>query len=1058
MGRRRHHSQAEFLRLMSSPGTKALRALRSIGEGAVEAYGAGDSTQGHRQFQKCVALCENFQHREKMSAWEMLIKFCANAGSAARESGLDQDAIYLFRQGIELSESFLAKGETHDSMRQLALASFRNGVSLGERLLAHDEIVVYYLALFNLGHGLPSLSKDLVANEHEMSAWSRSSKGLWIKICRQYREAHRTFSQLQPAWRPFLVRLLLRQSGLDLGHLIPAERQERLWLAEVLILLLQAECNARMPYSQDGPPLVGPVPLNRAARQLWRAWLDDPAPPSWSPENLARLRAQLTAQTWWAGLRAPLARWRGRRSLNRVEQALHLLGQPSPRSHRPSTRILAVWLASALAESEQLPKHLEQPGSILLGALYARYRLADLSLISDWRRAPPWANGGVALPKTWGPTGFEDWIGGRPRLALYGWLVRSPCPIDVDARVANSDAPAVAAPLESLIAGDPAPLAELLSVAWSDALRVAEQICDLIAGLGVVALESNNVRTSGALGSEEWLRANAQMGPDHHLHTPAMDQILDAVLLGRSPLATELTAYLERAVPAPPSGVDGLTAKRRFGRAIALHPGVRLHQELVVRIQSWGRQVIGDALREHDAANLWRVLETSRIALNGLHLKPPDEQSTAETAKVVLQTVITNLEVKRPGKVWPPLTVWRTSLEKDLKLHASGSLEACRTRLRKGEAIAQPFFDPASGRCRMLWLDSAQETLRLIDLPAECASAAWREPDGVLTAWESWVNQRGTQSRAARAARCMPTLWDRTRQAPAVRAIIAALDHEAQRTQVERIVLLLPSPLAQLPWEALAGSDWSTGLIERAATLSRWRRPVDSPSDEDAGPPWVLYDSDPKSVLLGQAHAESIAAKLGCEPWPSCAGLTVHDLMGVLSTGRGGHFVMHGDYRPDDPCRSGLYPSAGEFLPLWAACARPIPGGVYGLAACNAALSGSATADLLGPVGIAPALVAAGADRVIGPLWCVDSLAAWVFFDLDHTLAIAHPKLTAAARLPQTQAAMRAFPGERLKEMTRNALGKKRFDEVRTNHPLLDEPYPFNNPVHWAAFVVIGEG
>jgi CHAT domain-containing protein len=26
------------------------------------------------------------------------------------------------------------------------------------------------------------------------------------------------------------------------------------------------------------------------------------------------------------------------------------------------------------------------------------------------------------------------------------------------------------------------------------------------------------------------------------------------------------------------------------------------------------------------------------------------------------------------------------------------------------------------------------------------------------------------------------------------------------------------------------------------------------------------------------------------------------------------------------------------------------------------------------------------------------------------------------------------------------------------DHPLLDEPYPFNNPVHWAAFVVIGKG
>lgn len=222
----------------------------------------------------------------------------------------------------------------------------------------------------------------------------------------------------------------------------------------------------------------------------------------------------------------------------------------------------------------------------------------------------------------------------------------------------------------------------------------------------------------------------------------------------------------------------------------------------------------------------------------------------------------------------------------------------------------------------------------------------------------------------------------------------------------------------------------------------------------------MAYDSDDQHLALGQPQAEHLAARMGGIVWPSCADLTAHDLLSLFASGRGGHLLMHGHYDARDPYGSGLWPAQDQFLPLWAACARPIPGGVFNLAACRAALAGPTTAELLGPVGIGPALVAAGATRVTGPLWSVHTLAAWAFFEADLDCAQAHPQRTAAERLPLTQEAMRTLSAERLRALVSNTLGQARMKCIVPNHPPLRDrnPFPFASPIHWAAFVPLGEG
>lgn len=55
-------------------------------------------------------------------------------------------------------------------------------------------------------------------------------------------------------------------------------------------------------------------------------------------------------------------------------------------------------------------------------------------------------------------------------------------------------------------------------------------------------------------------------------------------------------------------------------------------------------------------------------------------------------------------------------------------------------------------------------------------------------------------------------------------------------------------------------------------------------------------------------------------------------------------------------------------------------------------------------------------------------------------------------------AAMRAYPGERLRTRLRELLGEEGCRAMHTDRPILERERPFDNPVYWAAFVVNGEG
>ena len=154
--------------------------------------------------------------------------------------------------------------------------------------------------------------------------------------------------------------------------------------------------------------------------------------------------------------------------------------------------------------------------------------------------------------------------------------------------------------------------------------------------------------------------------------------------------------------------------------------------------------------------------------------------------------------------------------------------------------------------------------------------------------------------------------------------------------------------------------------------------------------------------------------------------------------------------------------ATGEYLPAWTLGALGIGCPLLWLSACQANLSGRATRERLGPVGLGPTLIAAGAQRVLGALWKCDTLAAWLLHRFLHEAiaeaAGASPQARYWHALREARERLRALRGSEVEALLRAELGEAVFGERRyefDDYLLPDRP--FDNPYYWAAFVLLGE-
>jgi CHAT domain-containing protein len=143
-------------------------------------------------------------------------------------------------------------------------------------------------------------------------------------------------------------------------------------------------------------------------------------------------------------------------------------------------------------------------------------------------------------------------------------------------------------------------------------------------------------------------------------------------------------------------------------------------------------------------------------------------------------------------------------------------------------------------------------------------------------------------------------------------------------------------------------------------------------------------------------------------------------------------------------------------LPAWVLAQLSLHADVS-LATCEALQSGvgEGHAAALGPLGIGPMLMSAGARSVAGSLWQCDAWAAAVFFALWYDERRSHEAGTALGRARQR---LRRLSYEQLLHM--GAAGGTRRTAAEpvsaATRPATSGQRPFEHPWCWATFALLG--
>ncbi|NJM12602.1 MAG: CHAT domain-containing protein, partial [Synechococcaceae cyanobacterium SM1_2_3] len=289
----------------------------------------------------------------------------------------------------------------------------------------------------------------------------------------------------------------------------------------------------------------------------------------------------------------------------------------------------------------------------------------------------------------------------------------------------------------------------------------------------------------------------------------------------------------------------------------------------------------------------------------------------------------------------------------------------------------------------------------------------WRGSEGILSAWDAWVEKGELSNHFAK------KFAQLTRADQPAHAVIATLSQWATEAGCNRVALALPAELAQLPWEAFAPAALT---LTRVVNLTGWRDARDPPPVTNP-PTFVAYSPE-----AGYGVEQ---AKTASDYWPNTQPVkstAAFDIMAGLHTRTHSHLILHGHYQPLDPRASYLEVGDSERVFAWCLAALK-PHGHFGLAACQAGLHGRAAVHWLGSVGLGPALVAAGARRVIAPLWRCDAVATWLFHQLLYEAAASQPTQSWSWLLTQARTGLRELSLDEVKKRLGRRYREADFDD-----------------------------
>jgi CHAT domain-containing protein/tetratricopeptide (TPR) repeat protein len=293
------------------------------------------------------------------------------------------------------------------------------------------------------------------------------------------------------------------------------------------------------------------------------------------------------------------------------------------------------------------------------------------------------------------------------------------------------------------------------------------------------------------------------------------------------------------------------------------------------------------------------------------------------------------------------------------------------------------------------------------------------------------------------------------------------------QAEVEQISLILPHELSNLPWHALREqlqqeqneqqpSSTPVTTIELVPSVSAWAQARRASTQAKSASAKALKASLVMAHDIfdegGQLQAQRVGEILGINP---CVSNDLRDVVQALTHDDVVHLAQHGHYDDEAPQRSALLVEAQDGhakaqLPAWVLAQLSIHADVS-LATCQALQSGvgQGHAAALGPLGIGPMLMSAGARSVVGSLWQCEAWAAAVFFALWYDERRSHEAATALARARQR---LRSLSYEQLltwvEQVAPDALPQA-TDRCNATRQLWQRP--FEHPWCWATFAVLGQ-
>lgn len=549
-----------------------------------------------------------------------------------------------------------------------------------------------------------------------------------------------------------------------------------------------------------------------------------------------------------------------------------------------------------------------------------------------------------------------------------------------------------------------------------------------------------------------------------------------SIILGNAEdvLSTAITNWINNIYPVDVNGsVEDIRRqiKRRFSRLISIHPGMLIHGRLAQKLHSLCQKQLDFemCLGAPSLQNIWSILERSRIALNNFKTAPL-EKNWKEKIGNKLLTTLANLSIDKgiEGE-WSLPSLWLSWMkEENILFHVKTPTE-CRESLTDGEEIIQFFFAPSNGKLYALCLvhdmdkshasESHNNSTAQKNIGMELhivPGVVLQNFDEVLSQWAKWINNLPPKPK--------DNTWEVVMGSEPVITIARWLKIRSKSSQ--KIVVIFPAPLSQIPWEAL--DIIPEGAIERAVSLNSWRmKEMIKKGGEQKG---VFFDQSPESnIKFGVQEAIQAADFLDTDHMEFQA--TTFDLINGLKNLNASHLIFHGKYEPFAPLNSAILIGRDEKFPIWTLSIIQPKVSYLGVSACEVNLSGDTTKGLLGTVGVGPALIAAGVRTSIGPVFAVDQLANWIFYHELYQEAKMNgidswPILVATARQKlraYTKDGLIKFVKEHLQPLEiHNSKFKSKLSTTKTfrdiqHDSIFQRDRPFDNPFYWSPYIVLGE-